>query len=182
MIIGGFLIPAGIIFAISWWAGLPIEVIVGASIFGSCASWLLYTLLKTKKENALLRVEQHPQLGEVNFYQSRWASSFLLNPKAKVTVDGDTPDIRSVHVQTFKGIMERLPELCSAAIEECRVVMRGMECRTAEVSEFVLSSILLFDANEGDFTLFFDGPDDVAPWGMSVDFEAYKAARAEWIH
>ena len=182
MVIGCLLIPAGIIFMLSWWAGLPVEFVIGVSFAGSLGFWFVYHQLKAKSENRLLRVEQHPLLGEVKFYKSRWEASFQLSDRARVTVDGYTPDIRPVQVSTFKKVTQMLPQVVSEAIDECQSIMKDMESRTPDKSEFVLSSIMLFDSNEGDFTIFFDCPEDSAPWGMSADFDAYKLERAEWNH
>ena len=182
MVIGCLLVPAGIIFMLGWWAGLPIDFVIGAAVFGSLGFWFLYFQLKAKNENKLLRVEQHPLLGEVKFYKSRWEASFWVDEKIRFTVDGDTPDIRPVHVSTFGKVIQMLPQVVSEAIVECQNIMKDMESRMPDKSEFVLSSIMLFDSNEGDFTISFDCPEDSAPWGMSADFDAYKLARAEWNH
>jgi hypothetical protein len=182
MVIGCLLVPAGIIFMLGWWAGLPIMFVIGAAIFGSLGFWFLYFQLKAKIENKLLRVEQYPLLGEVKFYKSRWEASFQMSDRARITVDSDTPDIRAVHVSTFEKVIQMLPQVVSEAIDECQSIMKDMESRTPDKSEFVLSSIMLFGSNEGDFTIFFDCPEDSAPWGMSADFDAYKLACAEWNH
>ncbi len=158
----------------SGWLLTLLPVVLGSLIAFGIYVW---ASRDQKREQALLKTTQHPVLGEIRHYRSRWEATGNAPAWGKpITVSGDiTGDYPlEIHVETLNEIQRRYPVFLAECLAAANEMVKEMGI-VLTAKDLCLDSIYLSGTQAGEFSLCYDVPayEDKIPWGVTGFYDDY---------